>query len=171
MCPTSITPLSCTSPSFSLNSQMHTHTHTKPFNGLTSNNNLFLRWEISLNNSSLISPWTAYLWIKEHFKEPLIDAHTHRWAHVCTWKPLCMYTLARTHTLIVSSWQHCRQINRQFRKPENKTDIEGWGLVTIKVPVLQRDRLSIELSHNSLVQNTSTFSLSLWAEQKNWLLY
>lgn len=29
----------------------------------------------NLNNSSLVSPWTVYLWIKEHFKELLADAH------------------------------------------------------------------------------------------------
>ena len=157
MCPTSTTPLPCKTPTHSLaqplclflplslafkgthiyihthtHTPTHTHMHTQPFNGLTSKNTFFLRWEISLNNSSLISPWTVRFWIKERFKEPLIDAHT---IHTHTDEHMPAFCLSQshahththadthlkntrlhTHARTASSWQHCRQTNREWRQ-------------------------------------------------------
>ena len=84
-------------------------------------------------------------------------------------------TRTHTHAHAASSWQHCRQTNRVeadelLWQPQNKTVIEGWGLVTIKLPLLRHDRLSTWLSHNSLAWKTSIFNLPPWVEQRNWLL-
>lgn len=138
MCPTSTTLLPCKTPTHSLSTSLslslscfyshtriHTliYTHLQPFNRLTSKNTFFLLWEISLNNSSLISPWTVCLWIKERFKEPLIDAnnthtgeHTHAFCVSQSHAHIHNNTHLHTHANTASSRQHCRQTNREWRQ-------------------------------------------------------